>query len=67
MRGDDNGIATVRALRAIYPELPAILLKATRRLTGCRKGAAGIVLLHKPVAVADLAQAASAILTASGS
>ena len=71
LRGDDNGIATVRAVRAIYPELPAILLSGDTAPDRLREAeAAGIVLLHKPVAVADLAQAIASArepLTASGS
>jgi signal transduction histidine kinase/CheY-like chemotaxis protein len=58
LRGDDNGIATVRAIRAIYPELPAILLSGDTAPDRLREAeSAGIVLLHKPVAVAELAQA----------
>jgi CheY-like chemotaxis protein len=58
LRGDDNGIATVRALREIYSELPAILLSGDTAPDRLREAeAAGIMLLHKPVAVADLAQA----------
>ena len=71
LRGDDNGIATVRALRQIYSELPAILLSGDTAPDRLREAeAAGIMLLHKPVAVADLAQAIASArepLTASGS
>jgi CheY-like chemotaxis protein len=58
LRGDDNGIATVRSVRALYPELPAILLSGDTAPDRLREAlAAGIPLLHKPVAVADLASA----------
>jgi CheY-like chemotaxis protein len=58
LRGNDNGIAAVRAVRNVYPDLPAILLSgdtAPDRLQEAET--AGIVLLHKPVAVTDLARA----------
>lgn len=71
LRGDDNGIATVQAVRGIYPDLPAILLSGDTAPDRLREAeAAGIVLLHKPVAVADLAQAIASArepLTAPGS
>ena len=71
LRGDDNGIATVQAVRGLYPDLPAILLSGDTAPDRLREAeAAGIVLLHKPVAVADLAQAIASArepLTASGS
>lgn len=58
LRGDDNGIAAVRAVRMVYPELPAILLSGDTAPDRLREAeAAGITLLHKPVAVPDLAQA----------
>jgi CheY-like chemotaxis protein len=58
LRGDDNGIATVRSVRVLYPELPAILLSGDTAPDRLREAlAAGIPLLHKPVAVADLASA----------
>jgi signal transduction histidine kinase/CheY-like chemotaxis protein len=58
LRGDDNGIAAVRSLRALYPDLPAILLSGDTAPDRLREAeAAGIALLHKPVAVDDLAQA----------
>jgi signal transduction histidine kinase/CheY-like chemotaxis protein len=58
LRGEDDGIAAVRALRALYPELPAILLSGDTAPDRLREAlAAGIPLLHKPVAVADLASA----------
>ena len=58
LRGEDDGIAAVHSLRALYPELPAILLSGDTAPDRLREAeAAGIALLHKPVAVADLAQA----------
>jgi CheY-like chemotaxis protein len=58
-------------LRSLYPELPAILLSGDTAPDRLREAeAAGIALLHKPVAVADLAQAiarAGEPLAASGS
>ena len=61
----------MRAVRDVYRDLPAILLSgdtAPDRLQEAE--AAGIALLHKPVAVADLARAiasAGTSLAASGS
>jgi signal transduction histidine kinase len=63
LRGEDDGIALVHALRVVCPGLPAILISgdtAPERLREARQ--AGIPMLHKPVpaavlrnAVADLA------------
>jgi signal transduction histidine kinase/CheY-like chemotaxis protein len=58
LRGDDNGIAAVRSIRALYPELPAILLSGDTAPDRLREAEeAGIALLHKPVAGAALARA----------
>ena len=58
LRGEDNGIATVRSVRAVYPEMPAILLSGDTAPDRLREAeAAGIALLHKPVAVDELANA----------
>jgi len=58
LRGEDNGIAAVRSVRALYPDLPAILLSGDTAPDRLREAeAAGIALLHKPVAVDDLARA----------
>lgn len=57
LRGQD-GVATVRAIRALHPGLPALLISgdiASDRLREAQ--AAGIVLLHKPVAAAALKRA----------
>jgi signal transduction histidine kinase len=58
LRGADNGIATVRAIRALYPGVPAILVSgdiAADRLREAEE--AGIALLHKPVPVETLKRA----------
>jgi signal transduction histidine kinase len=58
LRGSDNGIATVRAIRALYPGVPAILVSgdiAADRLREAEE--AGIALLHKPVPVETLKRA----------
>ena len=58
LRGDDNGIAAVRSVRALYPDVPAILLSGDTAPDRLREAEeAGIALLHKPVAVAALSQA----------
>ena len=50
LRGADNGIATVRAIRALYPGIPAILVSGDIAAERLREAeAAGIALLHKPV------------------
>jgi signal transduction histidine kinase len=58
LRGADNGIATVLAIRALYPSMPAILVSgdiASDRLREAQE--AGIALLHKPVPVETLKRA----------
>jgi CheY-like chemotaxis protein len=50
LRKGDDGITAVRAVRALYPSMPAILVSgdiAADRLLEAEK--AGITLLHKPV------------------
>jgi signal transduction histidine kinase len=50
LRGEDNGIAAVHAVRALYPDLPAILLSGDIAPDRLREAeAAGIAMLHKPV------------------
>jgi len=50
LRGDDNGIAAVHAVRALYPDLPAILVSGDIAPDRLREAeAAGIAMLHKPV------------------
>ncbi len=61
LRGDDNGIAAVQSIRRIFPAMPAILLSGDTAPDRLREAeAAGIPLLHKPVAVEVLAHAISA-------
>ena len=58
LRGKDNGILSIQAIREIYPLLPAILISgdtAPERLQEAEKAA--ISILHKPVLVYDLEQA----------
>lgn len=52
LRGEDNGIATIRALRATVPGLAALLVSGDTAPDRLREAkAAGIKLLHKPVPV----------------
>lgn len=58
LRGTDNGIAAVRAIRELYPGVPAILVSgdiAADRLREAEQ--AGISLLHKPVPLETLKRA----------
>ncbi len=58
LRDMDNGINTVRAVRALYPNVPALLISgdiATERLREAED--AGIALLHKPVPAETLKRA----------
>lgn len=58
LRGSDNGIAAVRAIRVLYPDVPAILVSgdiAADRLREAEE--AGIALLHKPVPIEMLKRA----------
>ncbi len=58
LRGTDNGILSIQAIRKIYPQLPAILISgdtAPERLQEAEK--ATISILHKPVLVYELEQA----------
>jgi len=55
LRGDDDGIAAVRAVRAVCPAIPALLISgdtAPDRLKEAQR--AGLKLLHKPVDAATL-------------
>jgi signal transduction histidine kinase/ActR/RegA family two-component response regulator len=61
LRGEDNGIVAVQSIRRIFPAIPAILLSGDTAPDRLREAeAAGIPLLHKPVAVETLAHAISA-------
>jgi signal transduction histidine kinase len=58
LRGDDNGIKTINAIRAIYPDLPALLVTgdtSPERLKHASK--AGIEMVFKPLTMKKLAQA----------
>lgn len=58
LRGEDSGMRTIEALRMVWPELPALLISgdtAPDRLREAR--AAGVELLHKPVAANALREA----------
>ncbi|UTA47178.1 hybrid sensor histidine kinase/response regulator [Simiduia sp. 21SJ11W-1] len=58
LRGEDNGLETIRNLRAIYPKLPAILISGDTAPDRLREAnEAGIKLLHKPVAAPALEDA----------
>ncbi|AFV00298.1 hybrid sensor histidine kinase/response regulator [Simiduia agarivorans] len=61
LRSDDNGIDTIRTLRGIYPTLPALLISGDTAPDRLREAnAAGITLLHKPVAANQLEEAVAA-------
>jgi CheY-like chemotaxis protein len=50
LRDVDNGIATVRAIRELYPSVPAVLISGEIEAERLREAEqAGIALLHKPV------------------
>lgn len=50
LRGDDNGQHTIRQLRSLYPDLPAILVTGDSTAEQLRDDLeAGVSLLHKPV------------------
>jgi signal transduction histidine kinase len=58
LRGADNGIEAVRAVRALYPRVPALLVSGDIASDQLREAErAGIVLLHKPVPAETLKQA----------
>jgi signal transduction histidine kinase/CheY-like chemotaxis protein len=51
LRGEDSGIATVRALRNLYPDVIAILISGDTAPGQLQEAeASGIAMLHKPVA-----------------
>lgn len=58
LRGEDNGLDTIRNLRDLYPKLPAILISGDTAPDRLREAnEAGIKLLHKPVAAHALEDA----------
>jgi signal transduction histidine kinase/CheY-like chemotaxis protein len=57
LRGDDNGIKTINAIREIYPDIPALLVTgdtSPERLKHASK--VGIEMLFKPLTMEKLAQ-----------
>ena len=60
LTGDDNGIRTVEAVRAVCPNLPAILITGDTAPDRLREAAAAnLKLMHKPVSDNELALAIS--------
>lgn len=58
LRGDDSGLDTVRELRRLYADLPAILISGDTAPDRLREATlANIALLHKPLPIAMLKQA----------
>jgi CheY-like chemotaxis protein len=58
LRGDDDGVATIARLRDLHPRLPALLVSGDTAPARLREAhAAGLRLLHKPVAVDVLSRA----------
>lgn len=58
LRGEDDGLKTIGAIRADYPDLPALLISGdTAAEQLARADAVGMTLLHKPVAANALARA----------
>ncbi|MGM9513176.1 ATP-binding response regulator [Roseateles sp. DB2] len=63
LRGSDDGLAAVRSLRNLVPDLPALLISgdtAPQRLRDAQ--AAGLDLLHKPVRADQLLTAMQRVL-----
>jgi signal transduction histidine kinase len=55
LRGDENGIAVIRAVRKMRPGLPAILISGDTSPERLREASdANIALLHKPVPIEQL-------------
>ena len=57
LKGSDSGLKAIKAIREIYPDLPAVLISgdtSPERLSEAKK--AGIVLLHKPMQIDVLTQ-----------
>jgi DNA-binding NtrC family response regulator len=58
LQGGDSGIAAVRAIRELYPDLPALLVTADTSAERAREAEqAGIALLRKPVPIELLKRA----------
>jgi signal transduction histidine kinase len=63
LRGSDDGIGVIAAVRTVLPDVPAILISgdtAPERLREAR--AAGVPLLHKPVHVGQLKQLVATLI-----
>ncbi|WP_161554128.1 ATP-binding response regulator [Stenotrophobium rhamnosiphilum] len=55
LRGTDNGLQAIQSVRTIWPDLPAFLISGDTEPARLREAHdAGIELLHKPLASADL-------------
>lgn len=55
LRGADNGLHTIKSVRKIWPDMPAFLISGDTEPARLREAHdAGIELLHKPLASADL-------------
>jgi DNA-binding NtrC family response regulator len=68
LRGSDSGIATVKAIRGLVPNTPALLISgdtAPERLIEAQ--AAGLTIIHKPVTAEVLRRAVLNALEASTS
>ena len=68
LRGADHGIATIEAVRALFPQTPALLIRgdtAPGRLIEAK--AAGLAMIHKPVTAEVLRRELLEVLAASTS
>lgn len=70
LRGDDNGLAAIRAIRARHPSVPALLISGDTAPDRLREAAAaGVSMLHKPVPVEllrrSISEATGRVATAS--
>lgn len=64
LRGEDNGLIAIRAVRALYPDTPAILISGDTAPDRLREAEeAGIPLLHKPLHADVLKQAIAKAMT----
>jgi DNA-binding NtrC family response regulator len=67
LRGEDTGVRTVAALRALRPGLPALLITGDTAPDRLREAeCAGLVLLHKPVPAEALVQGIGDALAGGG-
>ncbi|MFT6408129.1 MAG: signal transduction histidine kinase/CheY-like chemotaxis protein [Arenicella sp.] len=57
LRGDDNGIKTIHAIRDLYPDIPALLVTGDTSPERLKHASnVGIEMLHKPLTMEKLAQ-----------